>query len=85
MARIHGYHHIPEDRAVPVTSAPRELRERVESEVRGLLTGLGLNEAVTFSLVDEALSLPVGPGCRDRRRCGSSIPAANGRSRCGRA
>ena len=62
VARIHGYHHIPEDRPVPVTSAPRELRERVESEVRGLLTGLGLNEAVTFSLVDEALSLPVGPG-----------------------
>ena len=25
-------------------------------------TGLGLNEAVTFSLVDEALSVPVGPG-----------------------
>src|SRR5271157_5688250 len=62
VARIHGYHHIPEDRAVPVTSVPRGLRERVESEVRGLLTGLGLNEAVTFSLVDEALSLPVGPG-----------------------
>src|SRR5208337_4136721 len=62
VARIHGYHQIPEDRAVPVTSAPRGLRERVESEVRGLLTGLGLNEAVTFSLVDEALSLPVGPG-----------------------
>ena len=32
VARIHGYHHIPEDRAVPVTSAPRGLRERVESE-----------------------------------------------------
>jgi phenylalanyl-tRNA synthetase beta chain len=62
VARIHGYHHIPEDRAVPVTSAPRGLRERVESEVRGVLTGLGLNEAVTFSLVDEALGLPVGPG-----------------------
>ena len=24
VARIHGYHHIPEDRAVPVTSAPRD-------------------------------------------------------------
>ena len=62
VARIHGYHHIPEDRAVPITSAPRGLRERVESEVRGLLTGLGLSEAVTISLVDEALSQPVGPG-----------------------
>jgi phenylalanyl-tRNA synthetase beta chain len=62
VARIHGYEHIPEDRAVPVTSAPRGLRERVESEVRDLLTGLGLDEAVTFSLVDESLGAPVGPG-----------------------
>src|SRR4051794_29275928 len=54
-ARIHGYHHIPEDRSVPVTSAARGIRERVESQVRELLTGLGLDEAVTFSLVDEAL------------------------------
>lgn len=61
-ARIHGYHHIPEDRAVPVTSAPRGLRERVESQVRDLLTGLGLDEAVTFSLVDESLGAPVRPG-----------------------
>jgi phenylalanyl-tRNA synthetase beta chain len=62
VARIHGYHHIPEDRAVPVTSAPRGLRERVESQVRDLLTGLGINEAVTFSLVDESLGVPVRPG-----------------------
>jgi phenylalanyl-tRNA synthetase beta chain len=61
-ARIHGYHHIPENRAVPVTSAPRGVRERVEAEIRGVLTGVGLNEAVTFSLVDEALASPVGPG-----------------------
>jgi phenylalanyl-tRNA synthetase beta chain len=62
VARIHGYHHIPENRAVPVTSAPRGTRERVEAEVRDLLTGLGLNEAVTFSLVDEVLAQPVRPG-----------------------
>jgi phenylalanyl-tRNA synthetase beta chain len=61
-ARIHGYHHIPEDRAVPVTSAARGLRERVESQVRELLTGLGIDEAVTFSLVDESLGSPVRPG-----------------------
>jgi phenylalanyl-tRNA synthetase beta chain len=62
VARIHGYEHIPEDRAVPVTSAPRGIRERVESEARELLTGLGLNEAVTFSLVDESLGAPLAPG-----------------------
>lgn len=61
VARIHGYHHIPEDRAVPVTSAPRGRRERVESEVRDLLTGQGFNEAVTFSLVEEALGGAVRP------------------------
>lgn len=61
-ARIHGYHHIPEDRAVPVTTAPRGLRERIEAEVRAVLTGAGMNEAVTFSLVDEGLARPVGPG-----------------------
>lgn len=62
VARIQGYHHIPEDRAVPVTSAPRGTRERVESEVRDLLTGQGFNEAVTFSLVEEALGGAVRPG-----------------------
>jgi phenylalanyl-tRNA synthetase beta chain len=61
VARIHGYHHIPEDRAVPVTSAPRGRRERVESAVRDLLTGQGFNEAVTFSLVEEALGGAVRP------------------------
>jgi phenylalanyl-tRNA synthetase beta chain len=61
-ARIHGYEHIPEDRAVPVTSAPRGLRERVDAAVREVLTGIGFDEAVTFSLVDEALSAPVRPG-----------------------
>ena len=62
VARIHGYHHIPENRAVPVTSAPRGTRERVEAEVRDLLTGQGFNEAVTVSLVEEALAGAVRPG-----------------------
>jgi phenylalanyl-tRNA synthetase beta chain len=62
VARIHGYHHIPEDHAVPLASAPRGNRERVESAARQLLTGAGLDEAVTFSLVDEQLAAPVGPG-----------------------
>jgi len=62
VARIHGYHHIPEDRAVPLTSAPRGARERVESAVRQLLAGAGFDEAVTFSLVDDRLAVPVGPG-----------------------
>ncbi|HKI17722.1 MAG TPA: phenylalanine--tRNA ligase subunit beta, partial [Isosphaeraceae bacterium] len=55
LARIHGYEHIPENRAVPLTSARRGIRERVETAVRDLLTGEGFDEAVTFSLVDDRL------------------------------
>src|SRR5262249_36110812 len=62
VARIHGYDHIPEDRAVPLTSAPRGDRERVESAVREFLTGAGFDEAVTFSLVEERLGAPLQPG-----------------------
>ena len=62
VARVHGYEQIPEDRAVPLTSAPRSTRERVEAEVRSTLTGLGLDEAVTFSLVSEDLAAPLDPG-----------------------
>src|SRR4051812_37741153 len=62
VARVHGYGHIPEDRAVPLTSAPRGERERVEGAVRGALTGSGFDEAVTFSLVSDALAEPLRPG-----------------------
>jgi phenylalanyl-tRNA synthetase beta chain len=62
VARIHGYEHIPEERAVPLTIAPRGQRERVESAVRDFLTGAGFDEAVTFSLVEERLSAPLQLG-----------------------
>ncbi len=60
VARVHGYEHIPEDRAVPLISATRSPRERVEDEIRATLTGLGIDEAYTFSLVSEAASVPLG-------------------------
>ncbi len=59
VARIHGYEHIPENRAVPLASSPRARRERVESEVRNALTACGFDEAVTFSLVSDELSPPI--------------------------
>jgi phenylalanyl-tRNA synthetase beta chain len=62
VARIHGYHHIAEDVAVPLTSAPRGQRERVESAVRSLLAGAGFDEAVTYSLVEDRLGAPLRPG-----------------------
>jgi phenylalanyl-tRNA synthetase beta chain len=62
VARIYGYEHIPENRAVPLVSAPRGRRERVESEVRTHFAGLGVDEAATFSLVDDALAIGLHPG-----------------------
>jgi phenylalanyl-tRNA synthetase beta chain len=62
VARVHGYEHIPENRVVPLTSAPRGERERVEEMVREALTAVGIDEAVTFSLVADALADPLRPG-----------------------
>ncbi|HEV3121674.1 MAG TPA: phenylalanine--tRNA ligase subunit beta [Isosphaeraceae bacterium] len=62
VARVYGYEHIPEDRAVPLVSAPRGRRERVESEVRSHFAGLGVDEAATFSLVDDSLAIALHPG-----------------------
>ncbi|WP_435015498.1 phenylalanine--tRNA ligase subunit beta [Tundrisphaera sp. TA3] len=59
VARIHGYENIPEDRPVPLASSPRLPRERVEGEIRSLLTGLGFDEAVTYSLVSDDLAAPL--------------------------
>jgi phenylalanyl-tRNA synthetase beta chain len=62
VARIHGYDHLPEDRVVPLISAPRAPRERVESAVRDYLNGAGFDEAITYSLVEERLAAPLRPG-----------------------
>ncbi|CAN5891104.1 phenylalanine--tRNA ligase subunit beta [soil metagenome] len=61
VARIHGYEHIPEDRPVPLAGSSRGLRERVESLTRDALTGLGFDEAITYSLVDDVLIAPLDP------------------------
>ncbi|MCA1685703.1 MAG: phenylalanine--tRNA ligase subunit beta [Planctomycetia bacterium] len=62
VARVHGYEHIPEDRAVPLVSSPRGDRERVDGTVREALIGCGFDEAVTFSLVADELSVTLSPG-----------------------
>lgn len=62
VARIHGYEHIPENRPVPLTRSARGPRERVESAVREILTGAGLDEAYTFSLVGDELIVPIAEG-----------------------
>ena len=85
MARIHGYEHIPEDRPVAVSSSPRGARERVESAVRQILSGAGFDEAVTFSLVEDRLAVPVRPGPRRCAAARSITPAGSENRRCGRA
>jgi len=47
---------------VPLASAPRAPRERVEDEIRHALTACGFDEAVTFSLVSDELAAPLLPG-----------------------
>ncbi len=51
VARIHGYEHIPENRPVPLARSSRGRRERIDSEIRAAMTGMGFDEACTFSLV----------------------------------
>ena len=61
VARIHGYDAIPEDRPVPLSSAPRAPRERVEDAARSLLAGLGFDEAITLTFVPDELAEGLDP------------------------
>jgi phenylalanyl-tRNA synthetase beta chain len=60
VGRIHGYEQIPEDSRVPLVASSRQPRERIEDAIRETLTALGFHEAVTFSLVTDALAVPFG-------------------------
>jgi len=51
VARIHGYDKIPEDVAVPMVPSHRSDLDRVEEEVRRVLTAAGFDEAMMCSLV----------------------------------
>ncbi|MEO6809105.1 MAG: phenylalanine--tRNA ligase subunit beta, partial [Isosphaeraceae bacterium] len=62
VARIHGYEHIPENRPVPLAQSAKGPRERIETEIRSALTGMGFDEAVTFSLVADDLATSIEPG-----------------------
>ena len=55
VARIHGYHHIPEDRPIPIVAGKRSPRERVTERVHHVLTGNGFDESLTFSFTPDDL------------------------------
>ena len=61
VARIYGYEQIPEDVSVPMAPSHRTREDRVLDKVRVLLTACGFDEAMTISLVDEAMSQSMSP------------------------
>ena len=61
VARIHGYDQIPEDTAVPMFASHRTDRERLLDCVRHVLTGCGVDEAVTTTLVPQEWSDAISP------------------------
>lgn len=61
VARVHGYHAIPEDVHVPMVPSHRTDRDRVLSRVRAVLTAAGFDEAMTVSVVREEMSSAFSP------------------------
>ena len=61
VARIHGYDQIPEDSQVPMQASSRGLEDRVISRIRRTLTAAGFSEAITASVVNDAVSDAFSP------------------------
>jgi phenylalanyl-tRNA synthetase beta chain len=59
--RIYGYDKIPESATLPVTVGRVNKFEKISDRVRDYLPGLGFNEALTNSFVDEPTSKLVSP------------------------
>lgn len=55
VARIHGYHNIPEDVPVPLTVSARTVRDKTRERVGQVLTANGYFESITLSFVDQDL------------------------------
>lgn len=61
VARIHGYDAIPEDVSVPMAASHRRQEDRVMGRVREALVSAGLDEAMTISVVEPAISEALSP------------------------
>jgi phenylalanyl-tRNA synthetase beta chain len=61
VARIHGYDAIPEDVSVPMAPSSRPAIDRVLERVRETLVASGLDEALTLSVVEPAISAAFSP------------------------
>ena len=61
VARIYGYHHIPENAAVPLALSSATPRDRTVDRIAGVLTAAGLYEAITVSFASADLNALVRP------------------------
>ncbi len=61
VARVHGYHHIPEDVVVPLALSQATARDRTIDRLSTVLVGAGMFEAVTLSFVSPEMNLLVRP------------------------
>lgn len=55
IARIYGYHRIPDDAMLPVIATSRSRREETGDRIRSHLTACGIFEALTLSFVSDEL------------------------------
>lgn len=61
VGRIIGYENVPDNSIVPLAASSRSHRERMISRIRNCLAGMGLDEAMTASLVPEKWSEAFSP------------------------
>jgi phenylalanyl-tRNA synthetase beta chain len=61
VARIHGYDEIPEDVGVPMAASARSRIDLVLAKVRQALSAAGVDEAMTISVVEPAVSEAFSP------------------------
>ena len=73
VGRIYGYENVPDNVAVPMSSSVRSHVDRVVNKIRGAMSSMGLDEAMTASLVPEKWSETFSPWC-DRAPLQSSQP-----------
>ncbi len=63
VGRIYGYENVPSNVAVPMSASVRSHVDRVINKIRNAMTSLGLDEAMTASLVPEKWSDAFSPWC----------------------
>ena len=73
VGRVYGYENVPDNVAVPMSASVRSHVDRVVNRIRSAMTSMGLDEAMTASLVPEKWSETFSPWC-DRAPLQSSQP-----------